>query len=94
MWMKFLSHGKRIDPAHVDIYRATSIFVLPASETAAKERLEKYKIYDEKFFNDPEMRFSVSLLQLRGFYKDMLGDMAHLERMGKLKEYLEQQRKG
>ncbi|MDO5603079.1 MAG: glycosyltransferase, partial [Oscillospiraceae bacterium] len=94
MWMNFLSHGKRIDPEHVDIHRATSIFVLPAGEKDAEERLEKYKIYDEAFFNDPKMEFCVSLAQMRKFYKDVLGDVAHLQRMGKLEEFLEKHLKG
>ena len=44
-----LAKGKRIDPDHVDIDRATSVFVLPAGARQTAERIEKYRKYNKIF---------------------------------------------
>ncbi|MEF9976803.1 MAG: hypothetical protein RR754_08560, partial [Oscillospiraceae bacterium] len=72
---------------HVDIDRATSIFVLPASEALLKERLLKYKTDDNAFYSDSSLRFDVSLADMRGYYKGVMADFEHLYHEGKLEEY-------
>ncbi|MEG2404286.1 MAG: glycosyltransferase, partial [Oscillospiraceae bacterium] len=87
MWLKYLAHGTRINKQHVDIDRATSIFVLPASEALLKERLLKYKTDDNAFYSDSSLRFDVSLADMREYYKGVMADFEHLYNEGKLEEY-------
>lgn len=90
MWLRFLAHAKRANPKHIDVHRATSVFVLPASQEGERQRLAKYKVYDEVFFGDATVRFDVSLADMRGFYDDMIADMRHLQNTGKMDEFLKQ----
>lgn len=91
MWMRYLARGRRIDPAHVDIDRATSIFVLPAGEEEARARIEKYRVYDRQFYADDRLQFTVTLAQMRGFFDGVIADMRCLEANGRLHAYLEEQ---
>lgn len=91
MWMRYLACGRRIDSSHVDIDRATSVFVLPAGDREAQARIEKYRVYDQKFYGDDRLRFTVTLAQMRGFYDGMIADMRCLEANGQLHDYLEKQ---
>lgn len=93
MWLRFLRQAKRIDPKHIDIHRATSIFLLPAQEKEEKERDEKYRIYNEIFYNDPSVQFTVSLKDMRDYFDDMIADLRHLQNTGKMERYLEDQAK-
>ncbi len=88
MWMRFLANGQRIDPAHVDIDRATSVFVLPAGKQQAAERIEKYRGYNQMFYESSELQFQVSLADMRRFYDGMIADMRCLEARGELSDYL------
>lgn len=89
MWMRFLAKGRRIDPEHVDIDRATSVFVLPAGEKQTAERIEKYRKYNKLFYENPELQFQVSLADMRRFCDGMIADMQCMEACGKLHIYLE-----
>ena len=89
MWMRFLAKGKRIDPDHVDIDRATSVFVLPAGARQTAERIEKYRKYNKIFYENPELQFQVSLADMRRFCDGMIADMRCMEACGKLHIYLE-----
>ncbi|MDL2323561.1 glycosyltransferase [Ruminococcaceae bacterium OttesenSCG-928-A16] len=91
MWLSFLAVAKRINPKHIDIHRATSIFLLPASAQEEQQRNEKYAIYNEAFYADPSIKFTVSLQDMRGYFDDMIADMRHLQNTGEMTRYLQEQ---
>lgn len=88
MWLKYLAKAKRAHPSHIDIPRATSVFLQPASKKEADLRLAAYQKFDETLFNDPDIRFDVSLADMRRFYDGMLADILHVKQFGQLDDYL------
>ncbi len=93
MWLKYLAKGRRINPHGIDIPRATSVFLQPAAPGQALRRLSAYKAFDETLFKDPDIRFDVSLADMRRFYDGMLADVRHLKQLGQLDEFLEREAK-
>lgn len=91
MWLRFLPVAKRIDPKHVDIHRATSIFLLPANQEEAERRNKKYRVYNDDLYNDEDIKFTVTLKEMRQYFDDTIADMQHLQNVGKMDEYLKQQ---
>ncbi len=91
MWLKYLEHGRRITPHAPDVRRATSVFVQPAGQSEARARIAAYRKSDAAFYNDPSLRFDVSLADLRRYYDDMIADLRCLEARGELHEFLERE---
>ncbi len=91
MWLRFLSSAQRINKKTIDISRATSIFSQPYSDTEANRRISEYMEYDDVLFQNDDIRFSVSLAEMRMFYDDMLGDIKHLQNNGQLDSFLEKE---
>lgn len=90
MWLRFLGVARRIHQSTVDVHRASCIFVQTADETQAAKRLEEYQKNDDALFSSPDIRFDVSLADMRRFHQGMLADMRHLRRLGKLDACLDQ----
>ncbi len=91
MWLKFLAKAQRIHPQKVDIPRATCVFTVPPSEHEARTRIANYMAYDATLFSKEDIRFDVSLADMRAFYDGMLADIRHVEQSGQLKEFLERE---
>ncbi|MGD9559609.1 MAG: glycosyltransferase [Oscillospiraceae bacterium] len=93
MWLRFLKRAVRIDPIHVDIHRATSVFLIPAGRRDATERASYYHDGYEALVGDDAFRFEVSLAEMRQFYDGFVADMAAVRNAGldKLDEYLRYQ---
>lgn len=91
MWLRFLPVAKRIDNKHVDIHRATSVFLLPANQEEAQQRNDKYKVYNEDIYQDENIQFTVTLGEMRQYFDDMIADMQHLQNVGKMDIYLHDQ---
>ena len=91
MWLKYLAVAKRANPTGIDVPRATSIFLQPASQQEADRRLNAYRVFDDALFSDPDIRFTVSLADMRRFYDGMLSDIAHVKQLGQLDEFLERE---
>jgi len=91
MWLRFLKVARRIDPRHVDIHRATSMFILPAGQQDADRRADHYHKSYAGILADPQFHYEVTLADLRYFYDGMIADIAHLQSEGeaKLAEYLD-----
>ncbi|MEG2054519.1 MAG: hypothetical protein RR052_06215, partial [Oscillospiraceae bacterium] len=92
MWLKYLAHAKRINNTAPDITRMTSLFLQPSDPQAVKARIAKYQVEDMAFYNDENIRFDVSLKDMRDFYKGVLADFEHLQNQGNLSEYITQAR--
>lgn len=91
MWLKYLAHARRSHPKQPDVQRATSIFVQPLSRQNAQKRMQEYMAFDQAFFSDPSLQFTVTLQQMREFYMDMLADIEHVNNLGQLEDFLQQQ---
>ena len=91
MWLRYWPHAKRIHEQGPDIRRATSIFVQPATPDGQQARMDKYRQSNRAFFENEELRFDVTLKQMRDFYDEMIADMRCLEARGELHDYLEKQ---
>ena len=91
MWLRYWPHAKRIHEQGPDIRRATSIFVQPATSDGQQARMDKYRQSNRAFFENEELRFDVTLKQMRDFYDEMIADMRCLEARGELHDYLEKQ---
>ncbi len=91
MWLKYFAAGRRINEAGVDIRRATSLFLVPAGKSAAWERILYYRKYENAMLDGADVAFSVTPRQMRAYFLGFVGDLRHLERMGKLHEFLEEQ---
>ncbi len=91
MWLHYLEHARRITPHRPDLRRMTSIFVQPADQVQAEQRMAVYRENDRAFFEDDSFRFSMTLADLRRYYDDMIADLRCLEERGELHEFLERQ---
>ncbi|MGD9559610.1 MAG: glycosyltransferase [Oscillospiraceae bacterium] len=93
LWLRYFAVGRRIHPQQVDIARATTVYVLPASEAERNAKLAQYHRYDTAFFGDERLRFTVGLADMRRFYDGLIADMLHLRALGPeaLDAYLEAQ---
>ena len=91
MWLRYLEHARRITPHQPDLRRITSIFVQPADQTQAAQRMTLYRENDRAFFENDSLRFDVSLADMRRYYDDMIADLRCLEERGELHDFLEQQ---
>ena len=91
MWLKYLAVAKRAHPSRIDIPRATSVFLQPASQREADRRMAAYRAYDDALFDDPDIRFDVTLADMRRFYDSMLADIRHVRQLGQLEEFLERE---
>ncbi len=91
MWLRFLSTAQRINKKTIDIPRATTIFSQPYSDTEAIQRISAYMEYDDILFSNDDIRFNVSLAEMRMFYDDMLGDIRHLQSINQLDSFLEKE---
>ncbi|MFV0413175.1 MAG: glycosyltransferase family 2 protein [Oscillospiraceae bacterium] len=89
MWLKYFSVSPRIHNGRVDIPRATSLFVVPASREAARARLAAYKKYEDAMLDDPGIQFTVTPRQMRQYYEGFMGDLRHLRQLGKLDAFLD-----
>ena len=91
MWLRYLEHARRITPHQPDLRRITSIFVQPADQAQAAQRMTLYRENDRAFFENDSLRFDVSLADMRRYYDDMIADLRCLEERGELHDFLEQQ---
>lgn len=90
MWLRFLPHAQRANPSHPDIARESSIFTQFASPALEAQRQAAYAPDRQRLFDDPSIRFDVSLADMRQFYDGMLADMAHLQHTGQMDTFLQQ----
>lgn len=88
MWLKYFSVAKRISDGRLDIPRATSVFVVPATAAEAQARQQHYRQYEDMMLDDDNIVFKVTPRQMRQYYEGMLGDLRHLQATGKLDAFL------
>ncbi len=93
MWLKFYRYANFSNNRTADVTRVTSVFVQDDDVLAMQHRSKDYSRFDEAFFGDDELKFSVTLAQMRGFYQDMLMDIEHLHNNGNLDDYLKTNKK-
>ncbi len=91
MWLRYLAKATRINPQGVDVHRATSVFVQSAAQGDAQRRMAAYMENDAALFGDESIRFDVSLADMRAFYNGMLSDLRHVQKLGKLDDFLTRQ---
>lgn len=88
MWLKYITHGNRINPYSADINRAMSMFLYPANETVAKEREERYRVYDKIMLYDESLVFDVHGSEIREWEEFVSADINHLRNIGALPQFL------
>ena len=88
MWLKYITHGNRINPYSADINRAMSMFLYPANETVAKEREERYRVYDKIMLYDESLVFDVHGSEIRKWEEFVSADINHLRNIGALPQFL------
>ena len=88
MWLKYITHGSRINPYSADINRAMSMFLYPANETVAKQREERYRVYDKIMLYDESLVFDVHGSEIREWEEFVSADINHLRNIGALPQFL------
>ena len=88
MWLKYITHGNRINPYSADINRAMSMFLYPANETVAKQREERYRVYDKIMLYDESLVFDVHGSEIREWEEFVSADINHLRNIGALPQFL------
>lgn len=93
MWLKFLGHAARPWVGGFDVTRATSIFTVPADAQAEALRVEKYRAYYKDMLEDESLAFTVTVKDLHDMYNAMLRDVQHLQALGQLDSFVQEQLK-
>ncbi len=91
MWLKYLEHGRRIHADGPDVRRITSVFTQPAGLQQAQARMLEYSRSDQAFYGNSQLRFDVTLADMRRYYDGMIADLRCLEEKGLLHQFLEEQ---
>lgn len=89
MWLKYITKGRRINHYTPDINRAMSMFVYPADERAAKQRLEGYRVFDKVMLYDESLVFDVGGDEIRKWEEYVAADINHLKNIGALSGFME-----
>ncbi len=89
LWLKYISktNNKNI-LMQADIKRCISACVYPANENLAKERHDKYSVYDEIMLKDKTLTFKVSDEEIDLWKKTVKSDVLHLFNNGLLNDFL------
>ncbi len=88
MWLKYITHGNRINPYYTDINRAMSMFLYPADEEAARRRLEGYEVFDKVMLYDESLVFDVHGSEIRKWEEFVAADIGHLKNIGRLPQFM------
>ncbi len=89
MWLKYITHGTRINLYNADINRAMSMFLYPADEVTAQKRLDGYEVFDKVMLYDESLVFDVHGSEVQKWEQYVAADVGHLKNIGQLDSFIE-----
>lgn len=89
MWLKYITHGTRINLYNADINRAMSMFLYPADEVTAQKRLDGYEVFDKVMLYNESLVFDVHGSEVQKWEQYVAADVGHLKNIGQLDSFIE-----